>query len=208
MTLPFVFAVYASLAQDALRARGRLLAPVVLGLAGLFCLGGIESTLTISRRIDGRIGLGTFRMVSGRVLADLTRTGRAPAEQPVSLSFGFFNNSYAYAMLSRIALPTPIRWDGSGARFAYRLQKPDDPPPPGSDAFPATRGASATLYRVRLTQTRTRFQRPRRNSTTLTTAMVEKPTSDRDEHAGRAEAERPREQLGERDLEQPEAERG
>ena len=144
-----MFAVYASLAQDARQARGRLLASIVLGLAILFCLGGIESTLTVSRRIDGRIGLGTFRMVSARVLTDLAQEGRAPAEQPVSLSFGFFNNGYAYGVLSRIALATPIRWDGTGARFAYRLQKPEDPLPPGSDAFPPTHGSSATLYRLR-----------------------------------------------------------
>jgi hypothetical protein len=155
LTLPFVFVLYAPLGERALAAlrtasgTRRAFGAAVLGLAVLFGLGGIESTLTVSRRIDGRIGLGTFRLVSGRVLEDLAREGRTPAQQPVSLSFGFFNNTYAYGILSRLALPAPIRWDGNGARFAYRLQKPEDPPPAGAEAFPVTKGASATLYRLR-----------------------------------------------------------
>ncbi len=159
LTIPFVFVIYAalfsSLGETPVGRRfGR---PVALGLAVLFCAGGVEATRSISARIDGRNGLGVHRAVCGRVLDDLAAAGRRPATQPVRLDIAFQANLSQYAIFTRYALEQPVRWEGSPGAFVYRLQMNQDRPPqdrPPQDrlagpGFGATRIGPVTLYRLR-----------------------------------------------------------
>ena len=156
LTIPFVFVIYADLyrALGETRAGGRSLRPLAIGLAVIFCAGGVEATRSISARIDGRNGLGVHRAVSGRVLGDLAAAERAPGEQPVRLDIGYMANLSQYTIFTRYALRKPVRWgwEGSPGAFAYRLQKNEDPPPRASmdgPAFVTTRVGPVTLYRLK-----------------------------------------------------------
>jgi hypothetical protein len=146
-TLPFVFFVFAAGARAAFT--DRRLKIVFLALAAVVGAGGVEATLSISRRIDGRNGLGVHRAVADRVLSDCAAAGRARADCPVRLDFGFPAMLYTHGIFARVALARPIRWEATPAGFAYRLQKRDDPPPPGAAAFPITTTGPVNLYRLR-----------------------------------------------------------
>ena len=146
-SLPFVFLLFAAGARAAfanLRSKIALLA-----LAAIACAGGIEATLSISRRIDGRNGLGVHRAVARRVLDDCAAAARAPAACPARLDFGFVGMIYTHGIFARTALETPIRWEAAPSGFAYRLQKRADPPPFGALAFPTTTIGAVNLYRLR-----------------------------------------------------------
>jgi len=146
-TLPFVFLLFAAGARAAWpdrRGRG-----VLLGLAAIVCIGGIEATLSISRRIDGRNGLAVHRAVARRVLDDCAAAGRPPEACPARLDFGFMGMIHTYGIFARTALRTPIRWESAPSGFAYRLQKQEDPAPPGADAFPINEVGPVKLYRLR-----------------------------------------------------------
>ena len=160
LTIPFVFVIYANLyaSLGEGRAGGRALRALAIGLAAIFCAGGVEATRSISARIDGRNGLGVHRAVSARVLGDLAAAGRGPADQPVRLDIGFMANLSQYTIFTRYALRKPVRWEGSPDAFVYRLQKNEDPPPrvssmagpnPGGPAFETTRVGPVTLFRLR-----------------------------------------------------------
>jgi hypothetical protein len=146
-TLPFVFLLFAAGARAAFA--DRRLKVAFLALAAIAGAGGIEATLSISRRIDGRNGLAVHRAVAGRVLADCAAAARAPAACPARLDFGYTALLYTHATFARVALMTPIRWEASPSGFAYRLQKREDPAPPDSAAFPITSVGPVNLYRLR-----------------------------------------------------------
>ncbi len=131
--LPFVFLLFAAGARAAFA--NRRLKVAMLALAAIVCAGGIESTLAISRRIDGRNGLAVHRAVAGRVLDDCGAAGRPVDACPARLDFGFIGMTYTYAIFARTALQTPIRWELTPSSFVYRLQKRADPPPPAAGAF-------------------------------------------------------------------------
>jgi hypothetical protein len=145
--MPFVFVLFAAGARAAFA--DRRLRAAMIGLAVIFCAGGIESTLAISRRIDARNGLAIHRAVATRVLGDCAAAGRPPAACPARLDFGFMGMIYTHATFARLALGTPIRWEGTPSGFAYRLQKREDPPPFGGGAFPTTTIGPVKLYRLR-----------------------------------------------------------
>jgi len=145
--LPFVFLLFAAGARAAFANRRLTLA--MLALATIVCAGGIEATLSISRRIDGRNGLAVHRAVARRVLDDCTAAGRPVAACPAHLDFGFIGMSYTYGIFTRTALQTPIRWEFTPSGFAYRLQKRADPPPLAENAFPVTPIGPVNLYRLR-----------------------------------------------------------
>ncbi|HEY5448594.1 MAG TPA: glycosyltransferase family 39 protein [Polyangia bacterium] len=145
--LPFVFFLFAAGARAAF-AHPRMKIAFV-ALAAIVCAGGIEATLSISRRIDGRNGLAVHRAVARRVLDDCAAAGRAPADCPARLDFGFVGMTYTYGIFARTALATPIRWEGSPSGFAYSLQKSADPAPPGAGGFPITTIGPVNLYRLR-----------------------------------------------------------
>jgi hypothetical protein len=146
-TLPFVFVLFAAGARTAFADRRLKIA--LVALAAIVGLGGIETTLTISRRIDGRNGLAVHRAVARRVLDDCAAAARARADCPVRLDFGFTAMLYTHGIFARVALATPIRWEQSPTGFAYRLQKREDPAPPGAGAFPITIIGPVNLYRLR-----------------------------------------------------------
>ena len=55
--MPFVFPIYAALGARALTRVRSAGAIALLALGAIFCVGGVEATLSISRNVDGRIGL-------------------------------------------------------------------------------------------------------------------------------------------------------
>lgn len=146
-TLPFIFMLFAAGARRALG--DPRLRPVLLALAVAFGAGGVEATLSISRRIDGRNGLAVHRAVVRRLLDDCAAAGRPPAACPARLEFGYFAVFYSHSIFSRNALAQPVRWEGGPGTFAYRLQKRADPPPPQAAAFPVTPVGAVNIYRLR-----------------------------------------------------------
>jgi hypothetical protein len=145
--LPFVFVLFAAAAQRALANR-RVFAWMV-ALAVAFGAGGIEATLSISRRIDGRNGLAVHRAVAERLLRDCAAAGRTPAACPARLDFGYVGLLYSHAIFAREALGLPLRWERGPADFAYRLQKRADPPPSQAARFPVTLVGPVGIYRLR-----------------------------------------------------------
>ena len=145
-TLPFVFLLFAAGARAGMR--NRPLRVTLLTLAAIVGLGGIEATLSISRRIDGRNGLGVHRAVAGRVIDDCAAAGRPLAACPARLDFGFVGMTYTYGIFTRVALAAPVRWEASPSGLAYRLQRREDPPPPRGP-FPITTIGPVNLFRLR-----------------------------------------------------------
>ena len=145
--LPFVFVLYAAAARRALA--DRRLRPWLLVLAVGFAAGGVEATLSISRRIDGRNGLAVHRAVANRLLDDCAAAGRAPQACPARLDFAYFAVPYSHNVFAYHALAKPLRWERGPAGFAYRVQKRADPPPLQAAAFPATRVGAVTIYRLK-----------------------------------------------------------
>jgi hypothetical protein len=143
--LPFVFLLFAAGARAGFAHPRLKLA--LLALAAIVGAGGIEATLSISRRIDGRNGLAVHRAVTRRVLDDCAAAQRSLAACPARLDFGFVAMTYTYGIFARTALGTPIRWEATPSGFAYRLLKRADPPPPTE--FPITMSGPVNLYRLR-----------------------------------------------------------
>jgi hypothetical protein len=151
---PFLFVVYAALGRAALEpsapsSRGRrAAAAAVLGLALLVAAGGIEATLSVSRRIDGRNGLGVIRAVTGRIFSDVAP---APSRAPVAadVQFGFPASTGPYAIFSRYALGRPLELRRGGNVPRYRLQKREDPAPAAAASAPLESIGPVDLYRLR-----------------------------------------------------------
>ena len=147
MTLPFVFVIFAAGARAAFASRRLQIAMLALG--AIVCAGGIEATLAISRRIDGRNGLAVHRAVVERVREDCAAEARPLASCPARLDFGFVGLTYTYGIFARVALMTPIRWEGTPSGSVYRLQKREDPPPLAAGAFPTTVIGPIKIYRLK-----------------------------------------------------------
>jgi len=145
-TLPFIFILYAAAARPALA--NRHLRPWLLVLAIMFGVGGVEATLSISRRIDGRNGLAVHRAAAQRLLDDCEEAGRAHPACTGQLEFGYFAVQYSHMVFGQHAVAPPIRW-GWGTGFAYRLQKRETPAPAAGAAYPVTNVGAVSIYRVR-----------------------------------------------------------
>ena len=136
-TLPFVFVVFAAGARAAFADRRLRRSP---------CWRSPRSSAwAASRRRWPSRGGSTAATAwpstapsRARVLDDCAAQARAPADCPARLDFGFMGMTYTHGIFARVALATPIRWEATPSGFAYRLQKRDDPPPPGVGAFPTT----------------------------------------------------------------------
>jgi len=152
--LPFVFVLYAALGRAVLDGPrspggGRMtVAAAVLGLALLVGAGGVEATLSISRRIDGRNGLGVIRAVTGRIFSDVAPP---PARGLVvaDLQFGFPALSSQYTIFARYGLKRPLELRRGGDVPRYRLQKREDPAPPSATGAPPEQIGPVELYRLR-----------------------------------------------------------
>ncbi|MBI1949568.1 MAG: glycosyltransferase family 39 protein [Deltaproteobacteria bacterium] len=143
--LPFVFWVYAAWGARAL-ARPRSVGGVAaLALGAIFCLGGVEATLAVSRRVDGRIGLAVHRRTLEQIRADGEAEG-APSSS-VRLDFGYRSNLYDWHSYATRAMRFPIHFD-KGAPRRYLLLERGRPAPAGAIAGPLDVGY-ADLYRLR-----------------------------------------------------------
>jgi hypothetical protein len=120
---PFVFVAFAALGQRISDMR-KPVAVLVLVCGGLFCIGGVESTLSISRRVDGRIGLEVHRRTLEFIRADGQRDGDSDA--PVRLDFAFRSSWYDWHMYATRAMNMPIHFDKNGPR-RYRLIENNKP---------------------------------------------------------------------------------
>jgi len=145
-SLPFVFVLYAALAEQLWPRRfGRV---VLVSLGFLFCAGGIEATLSISRRIDARLGLGTHRAVMARIFDDIAATGSVANAPPVHLRSDFMDTPWAYHVFASEALQQPIRWTSGDEGLSYVLRKRQDPAPSGAAAYPVTEIGPVRMYRL------------------------------------------------------------
>ena len=130
-TLPFVFVLYGAAAARLWRSpRARV---ALVGLGVLFAAGGIEATLSISRRIDARLGLATHRAVLGRIYDDIAATGGPANAPPVHLRAEFRDFPYAHEILASELFRAPLRWTASDDGLSYVLRKR---PLAGSPAAP------------------------------------------------------------------------
>jgi hypothetical protein len=146
--LPFVFVAYASLGRALVAASPRVRALALVG-ALVFCLGGVEATLSISRNVDGRIGLEVHRRTLAIIRADGERDGNA--SEPVRLDFGYRSNLYDWHMFATRAMDMPIHFETRGeprASRRYRLTERDAAPPRNAIGEAIDVGY-ARLYRVR-----------------------------------------------------------
>jgi hypothetical protein len=155
LALPFVFVLFAPLGRAAFGAAGpagamtRPARALALALAMIFCLGGIEATLSISRRVDGRNGLAVHRAVFDRFFADCAAAGRSPERQPIHLDASFMWVAFSYPIYAQYALGRRLPWGNTSGAFAYLLRKPGDPAPAAAGSFPVSRLGFADLYRLR-----------------------------------------------------------
>jgi len=143
-TLPFVFVLYAALARQVWSSRRARLGLFGLGL--LFCAGGIEATLCISRRIDARLGLGTHRAVLERIYADIAETGGAANAPPVRLQSGYLDIPFAYQTLAEVLYRAPLRWTSSDEGLSYLLLAREASPPP--TPYPVGEIGPIRMYRL------------------------------------------------------------
>jgi hypothetical protein len=141
---PFVFVAYASLGAATSSWTKRATA-VVAALALAFCLGGVEATLAVSRRVDARIGLEVHRRTLERIRDD------AVAEhiegEPVRLDFGYRSSWYDWSIFADRAMGLSLRFDKRAARRWYRLVEKDKPMSPGGAWGEPVDVGHALLYR-------------------------------------------------------------
>jgi hypothetical protein len=109
---PFVFVAFAALGQS-VGGRAKI---VAILLACVFCIGGIEATLSISRRVDGRIGLVVHR----RTLEVIRDDG---GDRQVRLDFGFRSNWYDWHIFATRAMNMPIHFDRRAKRHYVLVEK-------------------------------------------------------------------------------------
>lgn len=143
--MPFVFPVYAAFGARVLERVPSARALAALGLALLFCVGGVEATLSVSRRVDGRIGLVVHRRTLEKIRADGEAEGNAA--QDVRLEFGYRSNLYDWHSYATRAMGMPIHFSRGGPR-RYLLLEKDRPPPAQAREGPLDVGW-ANLYRLR-----------------------------------------------------------
>ena len=147
---PFAFVAYAALGA-ALFERGRdpptrLARLSVLALAAIFCVGGVEATLAISARVDGRIGLRVHRETLEKIDADAKREHLE--NDPVRLDFGYFSSLYDWSAFASRAMNLKIRFDKRSKTRAYRLVEKDHPLADGAFTEGPIDVGYALLYRL------------------------------------------------------------
>lgn len=143
--LPFVFWVYAAYGARALARPRSPQALLAIALGAVFCVGGVEATLAISRRVDGRIGLLVHRRTLEVIRADGDAEGNAGAS--VRLDFGYRSNLYDWHAYATRAMRLPIHFDKRAER-RYLLLERGRPAPAGARSGPLDVG-HADLYRMR-----------------------------------------------------------
>ena len=138
---PFVFVAYAALGR-VLDLRSRMRA-VVVALGLVFCVGGAEVTLMVSRRVDARIGLEVHRKTMERIAQDAARDGF----DRVRLDFAYRSSTYDWAIFSSRAMGLGLHFDRN-APAHYRLVEKHKLPAGRFKDGPIDVG-HALLYRVK-----------------------------------------------------------
>ncbi len=133
---PFVFVAYAALGCAVFapgagsRRRSVAARAAAVAVAAVFCAGGVEATLSVSRNVDGRIGLEVHRRALAAIDADARREGLE--NEYVRLDFGYFSSQYDWYTFATRAMNIKIHFDKRARRRVYRLQEHGKPPPPGA----------------------------------------------------------------------------
>lgn len=144
---PFVFVAYAVLGRAALSEGRRALPVVVVVLGAVFCAGGVEATLSISRRVDARIGLEVHRKALEHIRTDGEREGLS--QESVRLDFGYRSSWYDWHIFATRAMQMPIHFDRRAQRRVYRLVEKHKPMPAGAARGEPVDVGHALLYRLR-----------------------------------------------------------
>jgi hypothetical protein len=169
--MPFAFVAYAALGRAvldgrseggdqvparpiALRRNGLLAAAgaprvrssALVAAAVIFAAAGVEATLSISSRVDGRVGLGTHRATLAAIRADGLREGNE--HEPVHLEAAYRSQLHHWQVFADRAEPTApaVRFDSSARARRYRLVERGSPAPATSVA--SSHVGRAILHRI------------------------------------------------------------
>ena len=127
LLLPFAFVGYAALGRAVFDDAARGWRVVTVVLLALFCVGGFEATLSVSRHVDGRIGLQVHRQAMRAIVDDGVR--EHSESEPVRLDFGYFSNPYDWDIFARRALHSTVHFDRNARTRHYKLVEEDAPLP-------------------------------------------------------------------------------
>lgn len=142
--LPFMLLL---LAVSLRHARGRWLTVLHVCVA-VAALVGVEATLSVSRRVDARIGLEVHRR-AGAVMAKDADAAGLPQSEPIALFFvGLRSSHYDWHAFGTRALSLPWHFDQRARRRRYALTPPQTPPPRGAVGDAVDVG-HAWLWRLR-----------------------------------------------------------
>jgi hypothetical protein len=109
---------------------------------------GVEATLSVSRRVDARIGLVVHRRASSVIAADADAAG-VPQTEPIALFFvGLRSSHYDWQVFGTRALGLPWQFDQRARRRRYALTPVAAPAPPGAVGDAVDVG-HALLWRLR-----------------------------------------------------------
>ena len=141
---PFVVVGIAA-AFVALGERGRRLL-VVLVVIG--AVGGVEATLSVSRNVDGKIGLGVHRAVTQAIVDDAIAR-EIDAKEPVRLDFaGLRSSMYDWQIFVARAAGAPFIFDARSKQRRFLLT-PSSSPRPARAIDDGVDVGAAHLWRVR-----------------------------------------------------------
>ncbi len=142
--VPFVLtgvAVVVAHTSSRVVRRGFLVAVVLTGIVG------IEATLSISRGIDAKIGLGVHRCVTQAIVDDAA-TRRLAQTEPVHLGFiGVRSSLYDWHIFATRAANAPLHFDKRAPRRRFVLTPAGAPAPKRNSGAPIDCGA-AVLWAV------------------------------------------------------------
>jgi hypothetical protein len=142
--LPFLLLLLAVALQQA-HGRLRLVLQVCVVVAALV---GVEATLSVSRRVDARIGLEVHRRAGAVIAADADAAG-LPQSEPIALFFvGLRSSHYDWHVFGTRALSLPWHFDQRARRRRYALTPPQAPAPRGAVGSAVDVG-HALLWRLR-----------------------------------------------------------
>ncbi len=144
---PFVVVSWAAVWQE-LEQRGRRVRALALVVVIITALGGIEATLSVSREVDGKIGLEVHRRATAVIVDDALGAG-LPQTEPVRLDFrGIRSSFFDWHIFATRALGVPLHFSPSAQRRRYALTPENAPPPRDAEGAGIDVG-HARLWRLR-----------------------------------------------------------
>ena len=113
--LPFYFVAFAELGRASLGwGRGRF---GLYGVVTALCLGGIDSALWVSRRLDARNGLSTMRAVLAAIQAD------RPGLREGKLEFDYRSMNWGFNVLLAGDPQNRLKFDKTGPVYRLKLRE-------------------------------------------------------------------------------------